>query len=627
MSTPQSSFEKLPTVAGVYILKNREGQAIYIGKATSIKARVLAHERARFDDPIGLSLKDQIASADYIVTKTPIEALILENVLIKRFKPRYNIRLKDDKSYPFIKLTTNELYPRVYVTRQIHDDPDDGSKYFGPYGNVRAAKRSVKYLRKLFPIRSCTLPLDGVKKFRPCIDYSIGLCRAPCIFAVSQKEYAGDVSKFQLFLEGKLVELSRQMYSEMWRASKEQDYEKASKLRDEIRSLETTAIKQRIVFHGEKSDKDVLAIAREGDVIAAIAFHVREGTVIGRDKFILEGAGETTENSEILSAFIKQYYGPTSASRLELPSELVVPHRLKDQEDVELLLASRSGKDPSKTQVLISSHSHGPENTALLKLAQENALLILREEESKGELRKQERLRALKELKEILNLDRIPKRIECYDISNIHGEEAVGAMTVFLNGLPDKKSYRKFKIKTVNQIDDYAMMQEMISRRFKRLLEESKKTSPGARFGDDPPNLVVIDGGKGQLHAAVTQMHKDGVFGIPTISLAKREEEVFLPKRVFPIRLGKDSEALHILQHIRDEAHRFGISYHRRLRGHKITQSILDSVEGVGERRKRNLLAHFGSIEAIKNSSPDEIAQVGKVSRKMAQVILASLNR
>jgi len=386
--TPLGDFEKLPTVAGVYIIKNRDSVPIYIGKATSIKSRILSHLRPRYDDPVGLSLKDQISSADYIITSSPIEALILENVLIKRFKPRYNIRLKDDKSYPYIKIT-NELYPRVYVTRQVSDD---GAKYFGPYGNVRAAKRSVKYLRKLFPIRACTLPLDGVKKFKSCLDYNIGLCKAPCIFAVSKREYDSDIRKFQLFLEGKLVELSRQMYAEMWKASRTQEFEKASKLRDEIRSLETTALKQRVVFPNQKRDKDVLTIAREGEVIAAIVFHVREGSVVGRDKFVLEGASSTVVDSAILPAFIKQYYGSTTTQALEMPEELVVPYELEYVEEVELLLNSQLQRIRGKEnqRIKISSSSHSPENKALLKLAQENALLVLKEEESKDEIRKRE---------------------------------------------------------------------------------------------------------------------------------------------------------------------------------------------------------------------------------------------
>jgi excinuclease ABC subunit C len=631
VSTPAASFDSLPQKPGVYVLRNASGIPVYVGKATSIRSRVFSHLRPTLPDPVGQALKDQIQSADYIITETPIEALILENNLIKRYKPRYNIRLKDDKSYPFIKIT-NELYPRVFVTRGVKDD---GAKYFGPYGNVRAAKRSVKYLRRLFPIRSCTLPLDGVKKFKSCLDYSIGLCKAPCIFAVSKEEYDSDTSKFQLFLQGKLVELSKQMYSEMWKYSEAQDFEKASRVRDEIRALETTALKQRIVFPNQKRDKDVLTIAREGRITAAIIFQVRNGKVIGRDKFILEGANLAPTDSEILSAFIKQYYGPNTSLALEMPEEIVIPFELQDLSEVRLLLDSRLAKrrsedgDSSGNQskgIKISCTPESEENKLLLKLAQENADLVLKEEESRDEVRKRERLHALKELKELLNLDRIPRRIECYDISNIHGEEAVGAMTVFLNGFPEKGQYRKFKIKTVSQIDDYSMMAEVIGRRFRRLLK-SPSDPESARSFDEPPNLIVIDGGRGQLNAAVAQMRRDGVFGIPTVALAKKEELIFVPKKSFPIRLSRDSEALHILQHIRDEAHRFGITYHRNLRERKITESQLDLIVGIGETRKRNLLSHFGSVEAIKNSSPDEIAQAGNVSKKIASVILASLNK
>ncbi len=629
VSTPATNFETLPVKPGVYVLKNGAGAPIYVGKATSIKSRVLSHLRPNPLDPVGQALKDQIHSADFIVTETPIEALILENNMIKRFKPRYNIRLKDDKSYPFIKVTVNEPYPRVYVTRGFRDD---GAKYFGPYGNVRAAKRSVKYLRRLFPIRSCTLPLDGVRKFKSCLDYNIGLCKAPCIFAVSREEYLSDTEKFGLFLEGKLVELSRKMYSEMWKFSEAQDYEKASRVRDEIRALETTALKQRIVFPNQKRDKDVLTIARQGRITAAIIFQVRAGRVVGREKFILDGANLAQQDSEILSAFIKQYYG--SGNSLALPEEIVVPFNLEDLDEAKLLLNNRLAKiqpnpeqnDKGKTnEIKISCTPESEENRLLLKLAQENADLVLQEEESRDEVRKRERLRALKEIKEILNLDRIPRRIECYDISNIHGQEAVGAMTVFVNGFPDKGQYRKFKIKTVSQIDDYSMMAEIIGRRFRRLLKSSSDND--SRSFDEPPNLIVIDGGRGQLNAAVDQMRRDGVFGIPITALAKKEELLFVPKRNLPIRLSRESEALHILQHIRDEAHRFGITYHRNLREKKITTSKLDLIDGIGETRKRNLLSHFGSVDAIKNSSLDEIAQAGKLSKKTAAVILASLNK
>jgi excinuclease ABC subunit C len=616
-------FDMLPNKPGVYILKNSQGKPVYVGKASSIRSRATAHLRPRIDDPIGQSLKDQISGVDYIFTQTPIEALILENVLIKRHKPRYNIRLKDDKSYPYVRVSVNEPYPRVSVTRRLLDD---GAKYYGPYGNVRAAKRSVKYLRRLFQIRGCTLPLDGVKKFKACIDYSIGLCKAPCIFAVTKDEYAADVKKFQMYLEGKLVQLSKEMYHEMWNASEREDYELAAKLRNEIRSLETTALKQRIVFPNRKRDKDVLTIAREGGITAAVIFQVRGGTVVGREKFILEGTSSASTDPEIISAVIKQHYGSSGAEEGRIPSEIIVPCELPDSSDLTMLLESLVEKrdvTESEFHLKITVGTNSPENRKLLKLAEDNALLALKDEESKGEILRREKLRALKDIKEVFELGKLPRRIECFDISNIQGNEAVGAMTVFADGFPDKSQYRKFRIKTVKAIDDYSMMAEMVGRRFRRLLKA--EGAEKKRFANNPPDLVVIDGGRGHMNAAIEQMRRDGVFGIPVVSIAKEEELLFTPKRASPIRLSEDSEALHILQHIRDEAHRFGISYHRKLRSRKVTASVLDEVRGIGEKRKRNLLAHFGSVEALRRSSEEEIAQVAGVNKKLAATVLESL--
>lgn len=607
-STPKSSFHTLPEKPGVYILKNTREKPAYVGKATSIRARVFAHMRPRFDDPVGLALKEQISSVDYIFTQSPLEALILENVLIKRHKPRYNIRLKDDKSYPFVKIS-NEQVPRVLVTRKLDDD---GSDYFGPYANARAARMSVKYLRKIFPIRGCSLPLDWSKKFRSCIDYSIGLCKAPCIFAVSKGEYDQDVRKFKLFLDGKLVQLSKVMYEDMWRASDNQDYESASKIRNNIRSLEATALRQRIAFPGQIRDKDIVTIAREGNIAASIVFEVRGGNVIDRKKFLLDGVDQNCKDEEIISAFVKQHYSQFGIRGRSL-HEIVVPVELPEMDMVQQFISNSSNQ---VTSLVLSSASE--ENKKLMRLAQENAVMALKEQESRDEVRKRERLRALKDLKEIIEMGKLPKRIECFDISNLQGNEAVGAMTVFVDGFPEKSQYRKFRIKTVKGIDDYSMMAEMISRRFNRLYDTN--------WAKAQPDLVVIDGGKGHLKAAVDQMHKDGVFGVPTIALAKKEELVFRQDRRNPLKLSRDSEALHILQQIRDEAHRFGITFHRKLRAKKMTTSVLDNIAGVGEKRKRNLIAHFGSVAAIKRSSVEEISQVPMMSDKLAYIILKSLD-
>jgi excinuclease ABC subunit C len=633
ISTPLDKFDSLPERAGVYILKNNEGLPVYVGKATSIRGRVLAHLRPRFDDPIGQNLKDQIRSADYIFTLSPPEALLLENVLIKRYKPKYNIRLKDDKSYPFIQITADPV-PRVLVTRHVEDD---GSQYFGPYANVRAARRTVKYLRKIFPIRGCNLPLTWEKKFKSCIDYNIGLCKAPCIFAVSKEDYSDDVRKFELFLGGKLVKLSKVMYDEMWKASELQEYERASKIRNEIRSLEATALKQRIAFPSQKDrDKDVVTIARDlGEPVdenteikrtaAAIVFQVRQGNVVGREKYILDVVTEHAAEADILSAFIKQHYSSTEALvGHEFPHEIIVPMELPDSSEIKEMIRT-AGSEGTQLPVKLVTADSSEENSRLMKLAQDNAQLVLKEQESKGDVKKRERLRALKDIKEKLDLDHLPRRIECFDISNIRGDEAVGAMTVFLDGFPDKSQYRKFKIRTVEGIDDYSMMAEMISRRFKRLTE-AKNPENSRPFAREPPDLVVIDGGRGHLNAALDRMHSDGVFGIPTVALAKKEELVFTPSRMRPIKLPRDSEALHILQHIRDQAHRFGITYHRKLRNKHITRSKLDDIPGIGEKRKRNLLAHFGSVDAVKRASPEEIAQVAKISEKLAKNIVDNLN-
>ena len=368
----------------------------------------------------------------------------------------------------------------------------------------------------------------------------------------------------------------------------------------------------------------------ESNTAAAIVFQVREGNVVGREKYILDVVSAKVEDLEILSAFIKQHYSSTEAMvGHQFPSEIVVPIELPDSAEIEALIQgvartemNRDAEEPIKTVKLISASS-GEENRRLMKLAQDNALLVLKEQESKEDVKKRERLRALKDIKEKLDLDHLPRRIECFDISNIHGDEAVGAMTVFVDGFPEKNQYRKFKIKTVEGIDDYAMMAEMISRRFKRL---SETNAEGRRWAKDPPDLVVIDGGKGHLNAAINQMHTDGIFGIPTVALAKKEELIFTPTRVRPIKLSKDSEALHIMQHIRDQAHRFGITYHRKLRSRHVTKSELDEIAGIGEKRKRNLLAHFGSVEAMRRSGVEEISQVGKISEKLAKIIVDTLN-
>lgn len=530
----------LPDRPGVYLLKSSDGEPLYVGKATNLSDRIKAHVKPSLQDPMASILARRISKVDYIVTENPIEALILENTLIKRHKPRYNIRLKDDKSYPYVKITVSEPYPKVSVTRKI---ADDRSRYFGPYGDVGAAKRSVKFLRRIFPICNCNIKLDGKKKAKACLDYHIGLCSGPCVLAIKQKAYRDLVDKFVLFLEGRLQQLVTKLRNEMVQASERLEYERAAKIRDQIRALEATAYRQG-VSSLEVRDKDVVTLVRKGGHVSALVFFVRGGNLVGRDRFLLES--EVYDNdSLVMEAFVKQYYHNATS----VPKEIVVPVKMKETKILEDWLIQKTG---SKVSFVAGSRG---ENKELLRLAQQNAELLegqaLEEELAKRRLL----LQGLKQLKDRLHLYKIPRKIEAFDISNIRGEQAVGSMVVFRDGRPAKGDYRRYKIATVQGIDDYSMMREVVSRRYSRVSKER-----------DPPDLVVIDGGAGHLKAAIGAMREIGVFGLPAIGLAKKEEKIFVPRRQAPIVFPRDSKALHILQHIRDEAHRFAVSYHRRLR-------------------------------------------------------------
>ena len=531
----------VPSRPGVYFLKGSETESLYVGKATNLSERVMAHLRPSADDHRAVALAGKITSVDYIVTENPIEALILENTLIKRHRPRYNIRLKDDKSYPYIKITTSELYPKVSVTRRVIDDDN---RYFGPYGDPGAARRSVKFLRRIFPICDCKVKLDGKVKPRACLDYHIGYCSGPCILAIKPDAYRSLVDEFILFLEGRLQQLVAKLRQDMIRASERFEYERAAKIRDQVRALEATAFRQG-VSSIEARDKDVVTLYRKKDRVSALVFFVRGGNLVGKDRFALESE-VSDKDSQVLEAFVKQYYH----SATSIPKEIVTSKKLKDSKVLQEWLMQKTG-----SKVSLVSGSRG-ENRELLRLAQENAE-VLEEQAFEEEVAKRRvLLQGLKLLKEKLRLYKLPRKIEAFDISNIHGEQAVGSMVVFKDGKPSKNDYRRYRIATVQGIDDYSMMREVVSRRYRKVSQER-----------DPPDLVVIDGGPGHLRAAIEAMRGIEVFGLPVIGLAKREEEIFIPNRSGPLILPKDSKALHILQHIRDEAHRFAVSYHRRLRG------------------------------------------------------------
>lgn len=541
----------VPSRPGVYILKGSQTEPMYVGKATNISDRIMAHLRPNPDDPRAVALAGKISSVDYIVTENPIEALILENTLIKRHKPRYNIRLKDDKSYPYIKITVSELYPKVSVTRKVFDD---GNRYFGPYGDVGAARRSVKFLRRIFPICDCKIKLDGKGKLKACLDYHIGLCSGPCIRAIKPDAYRNLVDEFILFLEGRLQQLVTKLRQDMMHASERLEYERAAKIRDQVRALEATAFRQG-VSSIEVRDKDVVTLFRKNDRVSALVFFVRGGKLVGKDRFALESE-VSDDDSQVLEAFVKQYYH----SATSIPREIVTSKKLKDVKVLQDWLMQKVG-----SKVLFFSGSRG-ENKELLRLAQANAKVLEEQAFAEEVAKRRVLLQGMKLLKEKLRLYKLPRKIEAFDISNIHGEQAVGSMVVFRDGKPSNNDYRRYKIATVQGIDDYSMMREVVSRRYSRASKER-----------DPPDLVVIDGGPGHLRAAVEAMRGIGVFGIPTVGLAKKEEKIFAPNRSDPIVLPRDSKALHILQHIRDEAHRFAVSYHRRLRGKALLNQVKNS--------------------------------------------------
>ena len=514
---------------------------------------------------------------EYIVTDTEKEALILESNLIKKHMPRYNIRLKDDKRYPYIKVT-NETFPRVLITRRVLDD---GSYYYGPFPEATALKRLVKFLKSLFKVRDCKR-MDG-----PCLNYQIDLCNAPCDKKITEEDYKKLVENVSFFFEGKYDEIMEALKSEMNQAAQKHEYEKAAILRDQLNSVEDVLEKQKMEFT-RSLDQDVVASASDNELACAVVFSVREGKIIGKDDFLMSGA-ENTSEEKIISAFLKQYYtGPR-----HVPAKIIIPKDVEDKNLIEEWLSEKR-----EAPVSIEVPTEGVEYR-LTRMVSKNAEIILNhQKEVKG---------ALLDLKKYLGIPRIPKRIEAFDISNISGKMAVGSMVVFENGTPNKKSYRKYKIKTEGP-DDYAMMREMLERRYTNLLEDKGIV----------PDLVLVDGGKGQLNVATDVFKTLNINNIPVIGLAKEFEHVFIPQTPSPLILPRDSEALLLLQRIRDEAHRFAVNYHKNLRSKEFERSVLDEIPGVGNKRKINLLKHFGDISNLEKASVKDITLVDGISKKLA---------
>ncbi|MBF7081663.1 excinuclease ABC subunit UvrC [Desulfallas sp. Bu1-1] len=603
---------QLPESPGVYLFRDGTGQVIYVGKAVSLKNRVRSYFGATAGrNPKVKAMMARARDLEYITTDSEVEALILEANLIKEHRPRYNVFLRDDKSYPYLKVTLNEQFPRVLMTRRV---VKDGSRYFGPYTQVGAVHETLRLLKRIFPLRSCK-QRDPAPRSRPCLNQHIKRCLGPCCGLVTPEEYRKVVDGVLLFLEGKQEELVKALRARMEQAAENLEFERAAELRDQLQAVEKVIEKQKIV-NADREDRDVVAMARDQDEACVMVFFVRGGKLIGREHFILDGTGEMGRD-EVITAFIKQYY-----LRAEfVPREVLVEDVLAGEKGLlEQWLAEKRGG-----RVYIT-RPHRGEKKQLVDLVGRNALLVLEEVQAGRAARKDDLQKALEQLAGALGLEAPPRRMECYDISNTQGAEPVASMVVFEDGRPAPQQYRRFKIKTVTGPDDFASMREALERRFARGREERDLVNTGQMSGKKAkfhrfPDLVVVDGGKGQLSAALEALKARGFDYIPVCSLAKQEELVFLPGRAEPVRLPLDSPALKLLQRLRDEAHRFAVTYHRQLRGKRNLKSMLEEIEGVGPVRRRELLRSFGTVEKIKEATLEELAAVPGMNRRAARAV------
>ncbi len=601
----REKLELLPDSPGVYLMRDCSGEVIYVGKAASIKNRVRSYfRRASTQGAKVRALVKHISSFDYIVTDTEVEALVLECNLIKQYRPKYNVELKDDKSYPYLKVTIQEEYPRLVVTRSL---VNDGSRYFGPYTRVGALRETLRLIRSLFPVRACSDTL--FRQARPCLNAHIERCLAPCTGTVERGYYRSLVQDVILFLEGKQERLLKNLENEMQRAAEKLDFEKAARYRDQIQALKEVLSRQKVVA-SDRMDRDIIGLARmEGEACGQV-FFVREGKVVGRESFFLRGT-EDLSLKEAITAFIKRYY-----ARVDFfPPEILVQEEVEEKELLEDWLSKLRGG-----RVRIKIPRRG-EKKGLVEMVNQNAASILEEHFVSRQQQHARKEGAMHDLKEALELDALPFRIEGYDISNLTGTDIVGSMVVFEGGKPKTDDYRRFKIKSVRGQDDCASLKEVLKRRFKRAGAKERGNVSFSRY----PDLIVIDGGKGQLSAAKEVMRELDVNDIPVIALAKREELIFRGSGKPPLLLPRNSHALYLLQSLRDEAHRFAVSYHRNLRGKKQKYSLLDDIPGVGPKRKRELLKSFGSVKNLRRAKVEEISRVKGISESLARVIVEHL--
>ncbi len=610
----QATLKNLPDRPGVYLMKDARGEVVYVGKAQSLRHRVRSYWQKQAPGPteshLVRSVVDRIADVDYTLTDSDSEAFLLEANLIKRYRPRFNIRLKDDKSYPYIKITLADDFPRVERTRKL---PADGSRYFGPYASATSVDESMNLVRRLFPFRTCTIDIkDGVRALqRPCLLYHIKRCQGPCIQAIDKDAYRADIAQIELFLEGRQETLVKALQAEMGSASARTEYERAAILRDKVRAIERTMESQKMAAFA-RTELDCVGLARQDNQAAVQLFAVRGGKMIGRDVFLLDAVREATDE-EVLTSFLEQFY----ARATSVPREVLVPRPLPEAAALEAFLTGRRGGPV---------HLHVPqrgEKRELMDLARRNATETLAREQARWLADQGRTLAALEELAAALDLPAPPMRIECYDISNIQGSQTVGSMVVFEDGKPRTGEYRRFRVKSVTGPNDFASHQEVLRRRFRRAKTGDEGAEEELRWR--LPDLVIIDGGKGQVSAAKEVLDEQGLHDLPLAGLAKEREELFLPGVSEAILLSPTSPALYLVQRLRDEAHRFAITYHRSLRSKASVRSAFDELPGVGPKRKRALLRVFGSIKQVRDAPVEQIAAVPGIGARLAATIKSTL--
>lgn len=588
-------------------MKGETDEVLYVGKAVNLRNRLRSYfQSSATHSPRVLRLVDDAADLDFFVTDSELEALILECNLIKRHRPHYNVRLKDDKRYPYIKITWQEDFPRVNVVRRMLAD---GARYFGPYTSSAAMRQTLALLRRIFPYLTCKRKITGSDE-RSCLYHHIGRCLAPCIGAVSKDDYRDMMQQVCLFLEGKGEEVLASLRQRMETAAENMEFERAANLRDQIDAVERVIERQRVVS-ASLVDQDAIAIAREDGEVCTQVFFVRSGKLVGHEYFLMEGGGDV-EEPEILSSFLKQFYDHAA----HVPPEILLPAEIEENQVIERWLTERRG---GKVSLRVPRRG---QKRKLLEMVEENARETLSHLLAREQIERTRALSGLNDLQTQLGLHGPPLRIEAYDISNLQGVAATGSMVVFAAGAPAKSEYRRFKIRAAQGPDDYAMMQQVLRRRFRRAAAEERETQGSwAQI----PDLIVVDGGKGQLNAALEVLAEQGLEGVPIIGLAKAREEIFTPAESEPVVLPRDSEALHLLQRLRDEAHRFAIVYHKAVRRSQSLSSILEEIPGIGPRRRRALLKRFTSLDAIRKASLEELSSVEGMNENMARRVLEDL--